>query len=133
MISSEASQVTVVYLSTCNRGTLHYKQLAHQFVYMLAIGALSEWVVCTQLCTYVAMYVSSWSYDGCPLCSHTAHQLESQRELLMKKLVEAEMDGSAMTKQVDTLKRTLKKIEKVGSQHCGWWACPKWLHYTVAN
>lgn len=31
----------------------------------------------------------------------------------MKKLLEAEVDGTAMTKQVDTLKRTLRKIERV--------------------
>ena len=66
---------------------------------------------------YVRTYDSGWSCDS-PLlfslrCSHTTHQLQSQREMLMKKLVEAEMDGSAMTKQVETLKRSLRKMERV--------------------
>ena len=39
----------------------------------------------------------------------------------MKKLVEAEMDGTAMAKQVDTLKRTLRKMERVRLGY-GWWA-----------
>ena len=42
----------------------------------------------------------------------------------MKKLVDAEMDGAAMTKQVDTLKRTLRKIERVGRTRNG--RLPEW-------
>ena len=66
--------------------------------------------MCTRVRVCVCGHISSLPPSP---CSHATHQLESQRELLMKKLVEAEMDGTAMTKQVETLKRTLRKMERV--------------------
>ena len=38
-------------------------------------------------------------------------ELQSHREQLMKKLMEAELDSSAATKQAASLKETLKKLE----------------------
>ena len=38
-------------------------------------------------------------------------ELQSHREQLMKKLMEAELDSSAATKQAMSLKETLKKLE----------------------
>jgi len=38
-------------------------------------------------------------------------ELQAQREQLMKKLMEAELDSSAASKQAASLKETLKKLE----------------------
>ena len=45
--------------------------------------------------------------------SKSSKHLESQRELLMKKLIEAEMDSSSMSKQLTSLKTSLRKLERV--------------------
>jgi len=43
--------------------------------------------------------------------SPSRRELQSQREQLMKKLMEAELDSSAAAKQTASLKETLKKLE----------------------
>ena len=45
------------------------------------------------------------------MCSLLRRELQSHREQLMKKLMEAELDSSAAAKQATSLKETLKKLE----------------------
>ena len=46
-------------------------------------------------------------------CREYSSSLEKQRETLMKKLTEAEMDSTAMSQQVHSLKTSLKKLKRV--------------------
>lgn len=45
------------------------------------------------------------------MCSLLRKELQSHREQLMKKLMEAELDSSTAAKQATSLKETLKKLE----------------------
>ena len=45
------------------------------------------------------------------MCLLLRRELQSHREQLMKKLMEAELDSSAAAKQATSLKETLKKLE----------------------
>ena len=50
-------------------------------------------------------------------CTSFRRELQSHREQLMKKLMEAELDSSAAAKQAASLKETLKKLEVLFSSH----------------
>lgn len=58
--------------------------------------------------------------------------LQQEKECLMSKLVEAEMDGAAAAKQVMALKDTIGKLKTVGGAF-GWggWGCGGELYAVI--